>query len=825
MFITLKTSTSPKKATYRKYRWTSSKSSVAVIPAASKVGTSCKVSAKKVGTATITATAMDGSGKKAKVKLKVTKFVSDKTPAPTATPDPRVTTTIEDFESYAPGTSWIRFTAGGFASPGTMTVVQDPENPENKCLQIQFNGADNSYDFAPVLGVDLTKPDLKDSNGVSTAETGKKLGSYTGVKVDARVVGNDPSAVQYKKIYCYFDQAGKIKSEDYFATSNNTENTAHVADNKNRFGVNISMAEGDDKENGVVLHNGVSSKESNKYFPFAYSTWNVANPATHFAQDSCTTGYKPAEGEPKVGFASRILTFNTDRINEADKTLLDQTKFDLVLGSTYEGGATYRTNGISVTLYLDNIAFVEQDVPLEGIEVSAGSTELTPGQTTSLSVKYTPENTTHKSMVYTSSDENVLTVDSEGKVTAKALGNAVITATPKDYPAMAKSITFSVIEVEGKKEDFDVLKTATIVAKSDAEAAQKSETDAQILEDGSLEISFTKINQSILLDLGQEYDLRGYAGIEIAGKVPGQMALELYDGTLDMTKSDWYEKYAGCTFPFFGASCSYRYEEGAFNKTATKANGYVAASNGKLLSSLETLRYSFNTLTGSKGTGDYSKIRYIVLKTNQPPAYQEGKAWTNPDKYLITALKFSIRQVNTDILKSTESVISEQNQAVVESGTAEYAKTDKGVVTVKGSTTETTLGYYLDILDGVTRTAASHNDAFDLTDYSYVKVQVASDVTTLDVKLAGKNVSYGDAILVGSDTGSGERTVYFPLSALGEDVDITALDTLRICAHGGTVKWATVVTGYPRYDTSYPNQYIVNGDGTTRTLTEANDKD
>ncbi|MCM1246247.1 MAG: Ig-like domain-containing protein, partial [Roseburia sp.] len=809
----------------KKLRWTSSKNSVATIPESSKVGTSCKVSAKKKGTATIKATAMDGSGKSAKIKLKVTPFVSDKTPAPTATPDPRVTTVIEDFESYAPGTPWTRFTAGGFASPGTMTVVQDPENAENKCLQIQFNGNDNSYDLAPIFDVDLTKPELKDSNGVSTAESGKKLGSYSGIKLDARVVGNDPSAVQYKKIYCYFDQAGNMKSEDYFATSNNEGPTAHVADKRNRFGVNISMAEGDDKENGVILHNNVSSKESNQYFPFAYSTWQVGNPATHFAQDSCTTGYKMTEGEPNVGFASRIVTFNTDRINEADKTLLDQTKFDMVLGSTYEGGATYRTNGITVTLYLDNIAFVEEDIPLEGIEVSAETTELTPGQTTKVSVKYTPENTTHKSMVYTSSDENVLVVDSEGNVTAKALGTAVITATPKDNPALAKSVTFSVITVSAKTEDMDVLKTATIVAKSDEAKAQKSETDAKFLEDGNLEISYTKINQSIVLDLGQEYDLRGYQGVELTGKVPGQMALELYDSTLDMTKSDWYEKYAGFTYPFFGASCSYRYEEGAFNKTATRANGYVAASNGNLLASPETLRYSFNTLTGTKGTGDYSKIRYIVLKSNKVPSYQEGKLWTNPDKYLITSLKFTIRQINTGILDSTTNVISERNVAVVESGTAEYLKADDGTLSgMKGSAGETTFGYYLDILDGVTRTKESHNDAFDLTDYTYVKVQVASDVTQLDVKLAGKAVGYDDAILVGSDTGSGERTVYFPLSDL-VDADITALDTLRICTHGGTVKWATVVTGYPRYDTSYPNQYIVNKDGTTRALTEAEDKD
>jgi uncharacterized protein YjdB len=76
--ITLKATVTPSKA-YQKVTWESSNTSVA------SVSSSGKVTAKKVGTATITCTATDGSGKKATckitVKTPVTKIKLNKTKA------------------------------------------------------------------------------------------------------------------------------------------------------------------------------------------------------------------------------------------------------------------------------------------------------------------------------------------------------------------------------------------------------------------------------------------------------------------------------------------------------------------------------------------------------------------------------------------------------------------------------------------------------------------------------------------------------------------------------------------------------------------------
>lgn len=64
-------------------------------------GSKATVIARKVGKANVIARATDGSGKKAVVKVNVVKFVSDKTPAPTATPDTRKKTLVEDFRKLS----------------------------------------------------------------------------------------------------------------------------------------------------------------------------------------------------------------------------------------------------------------------------------------------------------------------------------------------------------------------------------------------------------------------------------------------------------------------------------------------------------------------------------------------------------------------------------------------------------------------------------------------------------------------------------------------------------------------------------------------------
>lgn len=574
--MVIKASVSPKKATRKSLKWSTNKGSVLKVVGN---GTKATVIARKVGKANVIAQATDGSGKKAVVKVTVTKFKSDKTPAPTAEPDTRKKTLVEDFESYEVGTKWERYTAGGFANSGTMTVVQDPEDPTNKCLKVTYDGADQSFDFAPAFQADLSK--LKDSEGKSTA--GKTLGSYTGIGFDSRIVSNDPSSVQYKKAYCYFDQADAIKHTDYFAASKNSTASAHVDKDGNkvdagaanefkplRFGVNVSMAEGSDKENGVTLYNGQSSKESNKYFPFAYSIWEQANAATHFAKDSCTAGYKDSETDAnmKVGFATRSLTFDKSRINEADSTLVNQSKFDFVLGSTYEGGSKFKVNNVSATLYLDNIALIEEDVPVTGFELSAGDNpRVAPGNKLVVEAKYTPEDTTQKGLTWTTNNDKVK-VDANGNVTVdddffKGISkdvkevSVVVTATSTFNPALTKSITITVYRVETPKEPLVLTADMFDAGMSGEGITVTKMTDADGKE--FFRLHFAKNQTFAFFKLPQEVDLSAYGSLEFVGNTTGQLTFRMTDNTFVKDMEKWWEK-VNCIeyYPFFKGSYPYR---------------------------------------------------------------------------------------------------------------------------------------------------------------------------------------------------------------------------------------------------------------------------
>lgn len=574
--MVIKASVSPKKATRKSLKWSTNKGSVLKVVGN---GTKATVIARKVGKANVIARATDGSGKKAVVKVTVTKFKSDKTPAPTAEPDTRKKTVVEDFESYEVGTKWERFTAGGFANSGTMTVVQDPENPTNKCLKVTYDGADQSFDFAPAFQADLSK--LKDSEGKSTA--GKTLGSYTGIGFDSRVVSNDPSSVQYKKAYCYFDQADAIKHTDFFAASKNSTASAHVDKDGNavaagaanefkplRFGVNVSMAEGSDKENGVTLYNGQFSKESNKYFPFAYGTWEQANAATHFAKDSCTAGFKDSETDAnvKVGFATRSLTFDKNRINEADSTLVNQSKFDFVLGSTYEGGSKFKVNNVFATLYLDNIALIEEDVPVTGFELSAGDNpRVAPGNKLVVEAKYTPEDTTQKGLTWTTNNDKVK-VDANGNVTVdddffKGISkdvkevSVVVTATSTFNPALTKSITITVYRVETPKEPLVLTADMFDAGMSGEGITVTKMTDADGKE--FFRLHFAKNQTFAFFKLPQEVDLSAYGSLEFVGNTTGQLTFRMTDNTFVKDMENWWEK-VNCIeyYPFFKGSYPYR---------------------------------------------------------------------------------------------------------------------------------------------------------------------------------------------------------------------------------------------------------------------------
>ena len=72
------------------------------------------------------------------------------------------------------------------------------------------------------------------------------------------------------------------------------------------------------------------------------------------------------------------------------------------------------------------------DIAVESVTVTPKNIGLSTGGETTLSAKVLPENATNKKITWSSSDNNIATVDQNGKVTAAAAGTAKITAAAGD---------------------------------------------------------------------------------------------------------------------------------------------------------------------------------------------------------------------------------------------------------------------------------------------------------------------------------------------------------------------------------------------------------
>ena len=105
----------------------------------------------------------------------------------------------------------------------------------------------------------------------------------------------------------------------------------------------------------------------------------------------------------------------------------------------------------------------EKIIPVESITLDQSEKTLNIGETVTLKATVSPDNATNKSVTWSSDDEAVATVDTNGKVTAKSVGTATITATAGDKSATC-TITVNPIKVKGVK----ILDPPTEVAYGDS---------------------------------------------------------------------------------------------------------------------------------------------------------------------------------------------------------------------------------------------------------------------------------------------------------------------------------------------------------------------
>lgn len=100
---------------------------------------------------------------------------------------------------------------------------------------------------------------------------------------------------------------------------------------------------------------------------------------------------------------------------------------------------------------MSNIGGGDTTVAVTGVTLNKTELTLTEGETSTLAPTIAPTNATNKSVSWTSSKPEVATVDAEGKVTAVAAGDAIITVTTADEEKTATcavTVTAKTTEIE-----------------------------------------------------------------------------------------------------------------------------------------------------------------------------------------------------------------------------------------------------------------------------------------------------------------------------------------------------------------------------------------
>lgn len=107
-------------------------------------------------------------------------------------------------------------------------------------------------------------------------------------------------------------------------------------------------------------------------------------------------------------------------------------------------------NGIPFWISNGQMTFTEPapaEVKVTSITLNTTSADIHIGETVQLSATVSPDNATNKELTWTSSNNDVATVNENGLVTAKALGNATITATAADGSGVTASCAITVSPV------------------------------------------------------------------------------------------------------------------------------------------------------------------------------------------------------------------------------------------------------------------------------------------------------------------------------------------------------------------------------------------
>ena len=168
----------------------------------------------------------------------------------------------------------------------------------------------------------------------------------------------------------------------------------------------------------------------------------------------------------------------------------------------------------------------QKEIAITGISLNKSTTSITEGESETLTATITPSNTTgDKTVKWSSSNEAVAAVDSNGKVTAKKAGTAVITATSSNGKTAGCTVTVKQKEIAIT--GISLNKSTTSITEGESETLTATITPSNATGDKT--VKWSSSNAEV-------------AAVDSNGKVTAKKA-----GTAVITATSSNRKTASCT--------------------------------------------------------------------------------------------------------------------------------------------------------------------------------------------------------------------------------------------------------------------------------------
>lgn len=175
--------------------------------------------------------------------------------------------------------------------------------------------------------------------------------------------------------------------------------------------------------------------------------------------------------------------------------------FQVTAGANFTGTKTILLNNVVFTQADATQCELEKTITTvslittlsESISLDKSSITLEIGDTSTLSAVLLPTTTTTKSVSWESSDETVVTVDSNGILTAIAVGNADITATTTDGTLLSATCQISVtpelllgdVNADGVVDVYDIVVLTNIILEK---TSLDNDSVADVNSDGEIDV-------------------------------------------------------------------------------------------------------------------------------------------------------------------------------------------------------------------------------------------------------------------------------------------------------------------------------------------------